>query len=508
VTTRANNKYRLTGLFTGLAAFVLVLLWPEGEQFGGVAKATTAVSLLMALWWLTEAIPIPVTSLLPLVLFPLLGIATVQDAASPYSNHLVYLFLGGFILALGIERVNLHKRIALRIISITGSSPIRLVLGFMIASAFLSMWISNTATTLMMLPVALAVIRELASVKSPDGTENQDKTIIDNFGMSLLLGIAYAASIGGTGTLIGTPPNIVLAGLLRNLYPELPEIGFFRWMIFTVPVILIFLPVAWFLLVKIIPRQPLHRLALRKEFTDDLINRELKKLGPVSVAERRMIFVFLLTTIGWTFRAPLEMGFLRVPGVTDLLPGIADSTIAMLAGISLFVIPSGTEAGRYIMDWDTVRKGIPWGILLLFGGGFSLAEGLSSSGVTLLLGEALASLRDVPVPLMIVLVCALLTFVTELTSNTATSTILIPVVGAAAVSLGQNPMLFMIPATLSASYAFMLPVATPPNAIVFSIGWFSIRQMARAGFLLNLTGILLITLMMYLVGLPVFSLAG
>lgn len=498
------QRIKTIGLFVGPMVFVFLLVIPIPTSLSSLAMNTVAITAWMTIWWLTEAVPIPVTSLLPLALYPILGVSSMQEAASPYANQLIYLFLGGFIVALGIERVNLHKRIALHVVALMGSSPARLVLGFMCATAFLSMWISNTATTLMMLPIAFAVTKHL-STSNPDIDDDDARRIQRSLGLSLLLGVAYSASIGGIGTLIGTPPNIVFAGFVHSMFPEAPPIGFLQWMFFGVPVILLLLPIAWFLLVRVIPPEPLSRLPLQAFATGTLVADEIRSLGSMSKAERRMMFVFILTALAWIFRAPITIEAIRIPGLTDVFPRLTDATIAMAAGLSLFVIPSGMNKGERIVRWETIHKGVPWGVLLLFGGGFALADGLERTGVTLFLGSQLASLHGVDILFMLILVSGMLTFITEFTSNTATATILVPVFASAAVALGENPLLFMIPATINASFAFMLPVGTAPNAIVFSSGWITIRQMARAGFILNLCGIVVVVSLMYLLGMLVFD---
>jgi sodium-dependent dicarboxylate transporter 2/3/5 len=448
----------------------------------------------MAVWWITEALPIPVTALLPLLLFPLFDVLPIADAAAPYAHHLVFLFLGGFVLALGVERSGLHRRIALRVILFVGSSPPRLVLGFMLATAFLSMWISNTATVMLMLPIALAVIEQM---RPADAAAS-----FPRFAVAMLLGVAYAASIGGVATLIGTPPNIVLAGVLSQLYPEAPAIGFVQWMLFGVPIAVIFLPLTWLLLVRVLPTTRLGGIAIR-ESGHDTVSAAMAALGPMRRVERLVLGVFLLTAAGWIFRSPLDLGVLRIPGLTDVLPGISDASVALAAAVLLFLLPG--EKASPLFSWTEIQRGIPWGILLLFGGGFALAEGMQQSGVTLYFGEILTRLDGIPLWGMILLTCLLLTFLTELTSNTATASILIPVMAAASVSLGQHPLLLMLPAALNASFAFMLPVATPPNAIVFSSSWISIRTMAKTGVTLNLVGVFLVTAMMYLLGSSVFG---
>jgi sodium-dependent dicarboxylate transporter 2/3/5 len=482
------------GLLLGAALFTVILLLPPPAALGAEGKQVLAIAALMAVWWMTEALPIPVTSLLPVLLFPLFGLMSVREAAAPYAHDLVFLFLGGFVLALGVERSGLHRRIALRVIEFVGSGPARLVLGFMLATAFLSMWISNTATVMLMLPIALAVIEQMRPPDTPAS--------FPRFAVALLLGVAYAASIGGTGTLIGTPPNIVLAGVLTQLYPEAPPIGFVQWMLFGLPLVAVFLPLTWLLLVRLLPTTRLQGVAVLGSGRE-AVRASLRALGPLRRIERLVLAVFVLTAAGWIFRAPLDLGFLRLPGLTDIFPALTDASIALAAAVLLFLLPG--EKGKPLFAWHDIQRGIPWGILLLFGGGFALAEGMQQSGVTLFVGALLTGFGGLPLWAMLLLTCLLLTFLTELTSNTATASILIPVMAAAAVSIGQHPLMLMLPAALNASYAFMLPVATPPNAIIFSAPWISIRVMARTGLLLNVLGAFLVTAMMYLLGMTVFS---
>ncbi|MFZ1728882.1 MAG: DASS family sodium-coupled anion symporter [Bacteroidota bacterium] len=490
---RASLRLRLTGLFGGAAAAILILLLPAPGGLSSAGQAVLAVAAVMSIWWITEALPIPVTALLPLVLFPLLGVMSMADTSAPYGHHLVFLFFGGFVLALAVEHSGLHRRMALSVILVVGEGPSRLVLGFMLATALLSMWISNTATVVLMLPIALAVIKEVRSTK-PDGSSA--------FAVALLLGLAYSASIGGIATLIGTPPNIVLAGVLSKLYPKAPAIGFVEWMMFGVPVAAIFLPTCWFLLVRVLPGTRLGKDS-GSAAGRPALRRSLEELGPMQRGERMVLVVFLLTAACWIFRTPIIIGSLHIPGLTMIFPDIEDATIAITAAVVLFLLP-GKENGSFF-TWPQIQSGVPWGILLLFGGGFALAEGMRQSGVTMYLGNSLLGMQGLPLWLIIVLICTLLTFLTELTSNTATATILLPVLASAAVTLGYNPLLFMVPAALNASFAFMLPVATPPNAIVFSSSFITIRQMATAGLLLNIVGVVIVTGMMFLIGMEVFA---
>lgn len=492
---------RRTGLIAGPAAAITLMLLPAPTGLSSAGQAVLATALVMATWWITEALPIPVTSLLPLVLFPLLGVLPMAEASAPYAHPLVFLFLGGFIIALAVERSGLHRRIALRAILIVGQGPSHLVLGFMLATAGISMWVSNTATVLLMLPIAFAVIER---VREQDASDNTRR-----FAVAMMLGLAYAASIGGTVTLIGTPPNIMLAGMFSKLYPAAASIAFLQWMLFALPVAALMLPLAWLLLVRVLPFSRLdrsHRPAAARaagEGSRAAVREALVALGPMARGETIVLLIFLCTAAAWIFRVPLDLGGFRIPGLTSLLPALDDGMIAMIAAVLLFVIPGDT--GKKLLEWEGIERRIPWGVLLLFGGGFALAEGMRQSGVTLYLGGWLGGLEGLPLWVTMLLVCTLLTFLTEVTSNTATASILLPVLASAAVSLGYHPLLFMVPAALNTSFAFMLPVATPPNAIVFSTGHVGIRQMALSGLALNVLGIAIVTGLMYLVGMQVFG---
>lgn len=443
-------------------------LSPEGWR-------TAAVAVLMATWWTTDAIPIPATALLPLPLFPVLGVLDASTTAAPYANELIFLFMGGFLIAVALERWGLHKRIALGIVHAVGTSPSRLVLGFMVATAFLSMWISNTATTAMMLPVALAV----AGMLRPPGHRGRY-----NFGIALMLGIAYAASIGGLATLIGTPPNAVLAGAADELLGI--QLGFVEWMIVGVPITVVFLPLCWFMLTRFIYKP--------EDLAGDaaqVIDHERAQLGPMSTGEWRVGTVFVLTALAWLVRSEKVIGSLTIPGIQTFLPAVRDSTIAMFGAVVLFVIPVDWRRGEFVLDWPTAQK-IPWGVLVLFGGGLSLARAMDQSGLAEWIGSGVAGLSDVPTWVILASVGALFVFLTEITSNTATSTMAMPIMAGVAVGLGIAPLALMATAALAASMAFMLPVATPPNAIVFGSGYMTIPQMIRAGIWMNLVAILII----------------
>ena len=463
------------GLFLGPLAFLAILALPAPAGLSVEAWRTAAVAVLMATWWTTDAIPIPATALLPLPLFPMLGVLSAPATAAPYANDLIFLFMGGFIIAIALERWGLHKRIALGIVQTVGTSPARLVLGFMVATAFLSMWISNTATTTMMLPVALAV----SAMLRPSGHTGDY-----NFGISLMLGIAYAASIGGVATLIGTPPNAVLAGATDELLGF--QIGFVEWMVVGLPISIVFLPLCWFMLTRFL--YPSEDLAGNAE---SVIASERAELGPMSVGERRVGLVFVLTGLAWLLRSEKVIGSVTIPGIQTFMPGVSDSTIAMLASVILFVLPVDWKRGEFVLDWPTAQK-IPWGVLVLFGGGLSLARAMDQSGLAAWIGSGVAGLSDVPTVVIVAVVGALFVFLTEITSNTATSTMAMPIMAGAAVGLGVAPLALMATAALAASMAFMLPVATPPNAIVFGSGYMTIPQMVRAGIWMNLVAIVMV----------------
>ena len=446
-----------------------------------------ALTVLMAIWWMTEAVPIPVTSLLPMVVLPLLlgGVFSLQDVTTDYANWRVYLFFGGFLIAIAMEACRLHRRFALQIIHTIGSSPRSIVLGFMIATAFLSMWISNTATSLMMLPIGLAVI---------DHFEGRPR-----FAVALMLGIAYGASIGGIGTLIGTPPNVSFQGVYGRLYPAAPAITFAQWMGLGLPLVLLFLPLVWWILVWRLPRSEAD--------SRSLIKQELERLGSMTTAERRVLVVFVSTACLWIFRRPLDLQWLRIPGWIELLPhpGANDGVVAMAMGLLLFLIPSGVR-GERLLNWELVQEKMPWGILLLFGGGFALAGAISQSGLSTYVGLQFGFLDGFHPLLLMLGSCLALTFLTEVTSNTATAEVMLPLTaGIATYAVEVNPLVLMLPVTLATSCAFMLPVATPPNAVIFATGRVPMREMIRHGLIINLLGVLLVSLCCYLLAPLVFG---
>ena len=452
-------------------AALAVLLLPE-SLMPPAANRVAAVALLMALLWITEAIPIPVTALLPLLLFPLLGVMPINQTTTSYANPIVFLFLGGFWIAAAVERSGLHRRIALQVLRLMGSRLDRIVLGFMLATAFLSMWLSNTATTMMMLPIALAVIARLGDAARL------------GFARVLMLGVAYAASIGGVATLIGSPPNAVLAGVAQSSLGV--SVSFGDWMLIGLPLALLMLPLSWWYLTRV--SASLARV--ESDGGSTVIHEELRLLGRIDSAEKRVLAVFSLVAALWIFRGLLPW---------DL--GLSDAGVAIGGAILLFILPDGKPQPQRLLDWPSAAK-IPWDILILFGGGFALAQGFIESGLTRWIGEQMDFLQQVDVLVMIAALALLTVFLTEITSNTATASMLLPLVAGIAAASGHDAIAPMVATAMAASFAFMLPVATPPNAIVFSSRQVSIAQMARAGLWMNLIGVLLICLVVWLLPLP------
>jgi sodium-dependent dicarboxylate transporter 2/3/5 len=474
-------KVARAGLCLGPILFVIVILLPPPGGMETAAWRTTAVALLMVSWWITEAIPIAATSLLPVVLFPVLGIASVGNTTAPYANPLIFLFLGGFILATAMQTWNLHKRIALRIILFVGIKPSSIILGFIIASAFLSMWVSNTATAMMMLPIALSILVLIDK-------QEQKSRVVTNFEIVLVLSIAYSCSIGGIATLIGTPSNALFAAFMLENYGY--EVSFAKWLMIGIPLIIILLPLMYFILTRVVYPVKLKELPGGKA----LIEEKMKEIGSITKPELRVAVVFAITACLWIFR-PLFGGF---------LPGISDAGIAVTAGVVLFLLPSGNKSGQRILHWSNL-KAMPWDILILFGGGLSLAMAINSSGLDTYIGEAVKGLSGIHMIFMILIVVVIIVLLTELTSNTAITSTFLPILASMAVGMGQNPMLFALPAAIAASCAFMLPVATPPNAIIYGSGKVTIPQMVKAGIWLILSISVILTLLHYFLFTYVFG---
>jgi len=455
---------------------------------------TFCVALLMAVWWITEVVPLAITSLLPVALFPLFGILDGRAVSATYFNDVIFLFMGGFLVALAMERWNLHRRIAYNILCFTGVSPARILLGFMLSSFFLSMWISNTATVMMLLPIVMAIIRQLEDLMNNKSSSK--------FSIGLLLGVAYSASTGGMATLVGTPPNLSFIRIYHIYFPDMPEISFYKWMLFALPVSLTIFCFIWALLY--------YSFRPKKgEWTNidkNTFHNHLSKMGKTSYEQKIVFIVFIVLAFLWLLRENLNFGVFTIPGWSGLFPErgfINDGTTAIFMALILFLIPSKHEKGKRLLDWETASK-LPWGILLLFGGGFALATGFKESGLSLWFGGLFSGLASYH-PIMVILIVSLvITFLTELTSNTATTEMVLPILAGIAITTGINPLLLMIPATMSASMAFMLPVATPPNAIIFGTSRITVGQMARTGLVINLVGAVIITFMMYYWGGIVF----
>lgn len=484
------------GLFLGPLLFFAIILFVDLDPEKPIVTRMAAVAILMAVWWITDAIPLFATALLPMILYPLLGILKGKATAPIYINSTIFLFIGGFMIALTMEKWNLHKRIALFIIRIIGGGPSRIVLGFMVAAAFLSMWISNTATAIMMVPIGLAIVLQLEAKFDAKDTHK--------FTVGLMLGIAYACSLGGLATLVGTPPNLSFARIFEITFPEAKPIAFGMWFVMGLPLAAVMLGIVWFILTKIFFRVPAH-VTVDKAIVD----KEYDELGPMNFEEKSVLVIFFLTAFLWVFRKKLNLGILSIPGWSQLIPYpklIDDGTVALCMAMILFLIPtrSRNAESATVMGPDVI-KNLPWNIVLLFGGGFALAKGFQATGLSTLIGNEFAGLAGMSPVLMILIICSGLTFLTELTSNTATTEMILPILASVAFAMKANPLILMIPATLSASCAFMMPVATPPNAIVFGSGRIKISEMARVGIFINIIGIFVITAFFYVVGTAIFS---
>lgn len=464
------------GLFLGPFLFILIKYFFHPEGLSEAAIGVLASTFWIAIWWITEPVDIPMTSLLPIVLFPLNGSLSLSETTASYGHQYIFLFLGGFILAIAIEKWNLHKRIALTIITLIGTNMNRIVLGFMIATAFLSMWISNTATAVMILPVGMAVITHLKD--NPNTKENENIL----FAKILMLAIAYSASIGGMATLIGTPPNLVLAGIVEKTYHT--EITFLQWFMFGFPLSVVLLLLSWLYLTRIAFKID------QKEFPGGKkeIESQLEKLGPISYQEKIIFLVFVATALAWITRS-----FLLV----KLAPNIDDTIIAILAALVLFIIPS-KKNNEALMTWKDAVS-LPWGILILFGGGMALAIGFETTGLATWIGNHLTMLEGVSVLLLLFALITAVNFLTEITSNMATTAMLLPVLVSLALIIDIHPYVLLVSATLAASCAFMLPVATPPNAVVFGSGYIKIEDMVKKGFWMNIISIGVITFFCYFI---------
>ncbi len=504
---RLSLDLKRLGFVAGPLLFAAALWLPAPGSMPPPAQRAAAVVAWMAAWWLSEAIPIPATALLPLVAFPLLGVAGAQETAAAYADATVFLFMGGFFLAAAMERWGLHRRVALAVVHRVGLSPTRLVLGFMLATAFLSLWISNTATTVMMLPIALAVAREIGGAPPPEaGAGGAEATWAGpgrQFGMVLMLGVAYAATIGGIGTLIGTPPNLVFAGVARRMFPEAGEMTFPRWLAFGLPMVAIYLPLAWLYLTRM--AAPLHRLVLPGSRAS--IEEQRRSLGRMNRGEKLVVGTLLAAALLWIFRADIALGAFTIPGWAAALGvegSVHDATVAIAAALFLFCCPVRARERQFALDW-TAARGIPWGVLLLFGGGFAMAHGVHHSGLADWAGRSLAGIASWPPLVMIGAVAASVTLMSEFASNTAIATTFMPILGATAHGAGLHPFVLMAPGAMAATLGFMLPVSTPPNAIVFGTGYIRVPEMVRAGIWMDVAGTILVALIVRYVSLPLLG---
>jgi sodium-dependent dicarboxylate transporter 2/3/5 len=486
------------GLLIGPALFVLAQFLPASGDLTPGGIRLIGLILLMASWWISEAVPLAAASLLPIALMPLLGIMRPEAAIAPYADPTVFLFMGGFLLARAFERWGAHQRVALLILSVVGTQPRQLVLGFMVATACISMWVSNTATTLMMLPIGLAVAAQM-------GLDGETGTRGGRLGFRtvLMVAIAYSSSIGGMATLLGTPPNLVFAGMARRLFPQYGEIGFMRWTLAAAPLAAALLVVVWAYLAYVVMRQPPQtrpgegRAALRAQ---------LERLGPMTWPEKVVVTVFFTTVAAWVFRVDLPLGVVTIPGWSTLLGvQVHDATIAIASAVLLFIIPADRRNGTRVLDWEWASR-IPWEVLLLFGGGFALAAGFRETGLDRWLATGLAHLVTLPPFVMTLLLCALVIGSTEFIPNTALTTLILPVLAATAGAVGMHPFLLMVPGTLAASCGFMMPTATPPNAIAVSSGYVTPRQLVRAGYGLDLIAAVVVSVFVYFVGRPILGL--
>jgi len=480
-------------MILGPSAALLLALFFKPDPSRPEIGYTLACAVLIAIWWITEALPLAITSLLPVALFPLLGIMDGQTVSAAYFNHVIFLFLGGFLVALAMERWNLHRRIALNILRLTGTGKARIMLGFMAATAFLSMWISNTATAMMVVPILISVAAQI----EPDPPAKR------SFSTGLLLAVAYSASLGGIMTLVGTPPNLSFLRIFQVMFPDAPQISFLQWMLMAFPIGLVALAATWILLYLRYAR----KAAVGSTAQSFVVRDEIHKLGPMSWEEKIVLADFILMALLWITRSDIEFGSLTLKGWASWFgnPGfINDGTVAIAVAIPLFLIPAGTGKNKRIMDWETSRN-LPWDIVLLFGGGFALANGFRDSGLSLWLGTQLQGISALPPILIILLISLVVTFLTELTSNTATTEMILPVLAGMAIATKIHPLLLMVPATLSASMAFMLPAATPPNAIIFGTRRITVAEMAKTGLWLNLIGALIITAGVYFLATTVFD---
>jgi solute carrier family 13 (sodium-dependent dicarboxylate transporter), member 2/3/5 len=498
---------RLGAPLAAIGVYALFAVFDSDLQPAG--QATAAIGVLMAILWMTEALPLPVTSLLPIVLFPVTGVLTISEVTAPYANEIIFLFMGGFMLALAMQKWGLHRRIALHIVLVVGTRPRNLIGGFMIATAFLSMWISNTATTVLMLPIAVSIItlllERLGSLRERPATDDEpDATpkfanAAPLFATGLMLAVAYSASIGSAATLIGTPPNLFMRAFLERTYGI--EIGFGQWMLVGLPFAGVFLVIAWLLITRVLYPPEIKVIP----GGDALIRGEMASLGPMSRGERVVLVVFSLTASAWVLREPLTNWSWLVERV-PWIQGVSDPAIAIAAAVLLFSIPVNVRRQQFALDWDSARR-LPWNVLILFGGGLSLAAAVQASGLDAWIGQHATAFEALPLVLLVAATVVVVVLLTELTSNTATAATFLPILSGVAIGIGIDAMLLVVPAALAATCAFMMPVATPPNAIVFGSGYLSIGQMVRAGIWLNLIAVVLIVLITFTLATIVLGIA-
>jgi len=490
---KTNISSKTIGLIFGVVSAILILIFADLDPQKPEITATLAIAVWMAIWWMTEAVPVAVTALLPVILFPAFGVMNGKAVSSEYFNSIIFLFVGGFLVALAMEKHNLHKRIALKILSVTGSGFGKILFGFMFATAFLSMWMSNTATAMMMVPVALSLIYKFTEYLNPEDAKKVS--------IALLLSIAYGASVGGIATLIGTPPNLAFTKIFELNFPNAPEISFSQWFVFALPVSLIMLTAVWLILYY--KFKPAGKSDIKE---NTIFKDQYKELGEASYEEKIVFIAFIVLAFLWIFRSGFDFG-IYIPGWASLFHNpkfLNDGTVAVFVASVLFLIPSKSNKGKRILDNQIFAK-LPWHIILLFGGGFALAKGFIVSGLTEWLGQQLTVLSGINPFLIIFVIALFISFLTELTSNTASTQMILPILASLSISLKINPLLLMVPATLAASLAFMLPVATPPNAIVFGTNKIRIKDMMRTGFLLNMIGVLIVSVAMYYWGQYVFD---
>ena len=484
---KKKEGWRMVLFYLAPVLFILFTFFINLDSNQPSVSRAMAVALWMALWWVAEIVPLALTSLLPVVLFPLLGVMDGKDVSTAYFNHVIFLFIGGFIIALAIERWNLHKRIATNILLKVGVSPAKILFGFMFATAFLSMWISNTATTMMMIPILVSIILKLEAING------RKKVYL--FSTGLLLATAYSASIGGIATLVGTPPNLSFARIFHIYFPEAPEITFSSWFLFALPLSMFMFGLLFVYIYFIFIRRKKDWKFINK----DSLKEDLSQMGPMSFEEKVISILFVLLAVLWLTRSDITIGNFTFYGWSNLFKNpkfINDGTVAIMVALILFVIPSKADKNIYLMGRQAIED-IPWEIVLLFGGGFALANGFKESGLSTWIGEQLIWLKAVHPMLIIFCIALIVTFLTELTSNTATVETFLPILAGLSISIEVNPLLFMIPATLAGSMAFMLPVATPPNAIVFGTRRLRVSQMIKTGLFLNIAGSILLTIFVY-----------